>query len=174
VLAVPAIIPVERPVEFQIGNGVGIFVWGSVETPIIRSEFVTKFCLALQGVIPGALIPPEDSFQEQVVVQAGKGDVIAKTPEEVVIQRWQVRGELESSPYKDVDPYLQLQKLRKEEKQRELVSQSLQRLKKQSRDLLMMYYYAELSIVDIAKKLWVSRRRPYAGGYERLSNSSST
>jgi DNA-directed RNA polymerase specialized sigma subunit len=54
------------------------------------------------------------------------------------------------------------------------VSQSLQRLKKQSRDLLMMYYYAELSIVDIAKKLWVSRRRPYAGGYERLSNSSST
>jgi RNA polymerase sigma factor (sigma-70 family) len=54
----------------------------------------------------------------------------------------------------------------KGEKQRELVAQSLQRLKKQPRDLLMMYYYAELSIADIAQKLWMSettiRRRLHA------------
>jgi RNA polymerase sigma factor (sigma-70 family) len=37
-----------------------------------------------------------------------------------------------------------------------LVAESLQRLKRQPRDLLMMYYYAELSIADIARKLWVS------------------
>jgi hypothetical protein len=42
VLAVPAIIPVERPVELQIGDGVRILLLSGEETPIIRPEFVIK------------------------------------------------------------------------------------------------------------------------------------
>jgi RNA polymerase sigma-70 factor, ECF subfamily len=65
----------------------------------------------------------------------------------------------------------------KEEKQRELVAQSLQRLKKQPRDLLMMYYYAELSIADIAKKLWVSEttiRRRLRAAEQQLKHMMAT
>jgi RNA polymerase sigma-70 factor, ECF subfamily len=65
----------------------------------------------------------------------------------------------------------------REEKQCELVSQSLQRLKKQPRDLLMMYYYAELSIADIAKKLWVSEttiRRRLRAAEQQLKHMMAT
>ena len=65
----------------------------------------------------------------------------------------------------------------REEKQRELVSQSLQRLNKQPRDLLMMYYYAELSIADIAKKLWVSEttiRRRLRAAEQQLKDMMAT
>jgi RNA polymerase sigma-70 factor (ECF subfamily) len=63
------------------------------------------------------------------------------------------------------------------EQQRALVSHSLQRLKKQPRDLLMMYYYAELSMVDIAKKLWVSEttvRRRLRAAEQQLKHIMAT
>jgi RNA polymerase sigma-70 factor, ECF subfamily len=65
----------------------------------------------------------------------------------------------------------------KEEKQRELVAHSLQRLKKQPRELLMMYYYAELSIADIAKRLWVSEttiRRRLRAAEQQLKHMMAT
>jgi RNA polymerase sigma-70 factor, ECF subfamily len=65
----------------------------------------------------------------------------------------------------------------KAEKQRELVTQSLQRLKKQPRELLMMYYYAELSIADMAKKLWVSEttiRRRLQAAEQQLKHIMAT
>jgi RNA polymerase sigma-70 factor (ECF subfamily) len=65
----------------------------------------------------------------------------------------------------------------REEQQRALVSHSLQRLKKQPRDLLMMYYYAELSIADIAKKLWVSEttiRRRLRAAEQQLKHIMAT
>jgi RNA polymerase sigma-70 factor (ECF subfamily) len=65
----------------------------------------------------------------------------------------------------------------REENQRVLVAQSLQRLNKQPRDLLMMYYYAELSIADIAKKLWVSEttiRRRLRTAEQQLKHMMAT
>jgi RNA polymerase sigma-70 factor (ECF subfamily) len=65
----------------------------------------------------------------------------------------------------------------REEHQRALVSQSLQRLNKQPRDLLMMYYYAELSMADIAKKLWVSEttiRRRLRAAEQQLKHIMAT
>lgn len=65
----------------------------------------------------------------------------------------------------------------REEQQRVLVSHSLQRLKKQPRDLLMMYYYAELSIADIAQKLWVSEttiRRRLRAAEQQLKHIMAT
>jgi RNA polymerase sigma-70 factor (ECF subfamily) len=65
----------------------------------------------------------------------------------------------------------------REEQQRELVAHSLQRLKKQPRELLMMYYYAELSIADIAKKLWVSEttiRRRLRAAEQQLKHIMAT
>jgi RNA polymerase sigma-70 factor, ECF subfamily len=65
----------------------------------------------------------------------------------------------------------------KEEHQRALVAQSLQRLHKQPRDLLMMYYYAELAIADIAKKLWVSEttiRRRLRAAEQQLKHLMAT
>ena len=65
----------------------------------------------------------------------------------------------------------------REEKQCALVSHSLQRLKKQPRELLMMYYYAELSIADIAKKLWVSEttiRRRLRAAEQQLKHMMAT
>jgi RNA polymerase sigma-70 factor, ECF subfamily len=65
----------------------------------------------------------------------------------------------------------------REEKQCELVSHSLQRLKKQPRELLMMYYYAELSVADIAKKLWVSEttiRRRLRAAEQQLKHMMAT
>ena len=65
----------------------------------------------------------------------------------------------------------------REEQQRVLVSYSLQRLKKQPRDLLMMYYYAELSIADIAQKLWVSEttvRRRLRAAEQQLKHIMAT
>jgi RNA polymerase sigma-70 factor (ECF subfamily) len=58
-----------------------------------------------------------------------------------------------------------------------LVADSLQRLKKQSRELLMMYYYAELSMADIAKKLWVSEttiRRRLRAAEQQLKHLITT
>jgi RNA polymerase sigma-70 factor (ECF subfamily) len=63
------------------------------------------------------------------------------------------------------------------EQQCALVAQSLQRLTKQSRELLMMYYYAELSIADIAKKLWVSEttiRRRLRAAEQQLKHMMAT
>jgi RNA polymerase sigma-70 factor (ECF subfamily) len=65
----------------------------------------------------------------------------------------------------------------REERQRELVAQSLQRLNKQPRDLLMMYYYAELSLADMAKKLWVSEttiRRRLRAAEQQLKHMMAT
>ena len=65
----------------------------------------------------------------------------------------------------------------REEQQCELVSHSLKRLKKQPRELLMMYYYAELSIADIAKKLWVSEttiRRRLRAAEQQLKHMMAT
>jgi RNA polymerase sigma-70 factor (ECF subfamily) len=58
-----------------------------------------------------------------------------------------------------------------------LVVQSLQRLNKQSRELLMMYYYAELSMADMAKKLWVSEttiRRRLRAAEQQLKRMMAT
>jgi len=66
---------------------------------------------------------------------------------------------------------------RREEQQCALVAHSLQRLKKQPRELLMMYYYAELSIADIAKKLWVSEttiRRRLRAAEQQLKDMMAT
>jgi len=63
------------------------------------------------------------------------------------------------------------------EQQCVLVADSLQRLKKQSRELLMMYYYAEFSIADIAKKLWVSEttiRRRLRAAEQQLKHMMAT
>jgi RNA polymerase sigma factor (sigma-70 family) len=65
----------------------------------------------------------------------------------------------------------------REEQQCALVAHSLQRLNKQPRDLLMMYYYAELSIADIAKKLWVSEttiRRRLRAAEQQLKHMMAT
>jgi RNA polymerase sigma-70 factor (ECF subfamily) len=65
----------------------------------------------------------------------------------------------------------------REEHQCALVAQSLQRLTKQPRELLMMYYYAELSIADIAKKLWVSEttiRRRLRAAEQQLKHMMAT
>jgi RNA polymerase sigma factor (sigma-70 family) len=72
---------------------------------------------------------------------------------------------------------LEVARDRREEQQCELVSHSLQRLKKQPRELLMMYYYAELSIADIAKKLWVSEttiRRRLRAAEQQLKDMMAT
>ena len=42
-----------------------------------------------------------------------------------------------------------------EKKQLEQLSLSLMKLRKKDRDLLMMRYYEELSLVEIAKRIWV-------------------
>jgi RNA polymerase sigma factor (sigma-70 family) len=65
----------------------------------------------------------------------------------------------------------------REAQQRELLARSLQQLKRQSRDLLMMYYYAELSIADMAKKLWVSEttiRRRLRAAEQQLKHIMAT
>lgn len=65
----------------------------------------------------------------------------------------------------------------REEQQCALVAQSLQRLNKQPRDLLMMYYYAELSLADLAKKLWVSEttvRRRLRAAEQQLKHLMAT
>jgi RNA polymerase sigma factor (sigma-70 family) len=83
-------------------------------------------------------------------------------------------------PYSPGSPEVELLEAAREmkaEKQRELVTQSLQRLKKQPRELLMMYYYAELSIADIAKKLWVSEttiRRRLQAAEQQLKHIMAT
>jgi DNA-directed RNA polymerase specialized sigma24 family protein len=49
--------------------------------------------------------------------------------------------------------------------------------KKQSRDLLMMYFYMELSIADMAKKLWVSEttiRRRLRAAEQQLKHMRAT
>lgn len=51
---------------------------------------------------------------------------------------------------------LEAEKAAREEQQCALVRQSLQRLTKRDRDLLMLYYYEEFSLADIARMLWVS------------------
>jgi RNA polymerase sigma-70 factor (ECF subfamily) len=66
---------------------------------------------------------------------------------------------------------------RQEEQQCTLVAHSLQRLNKQARELLMMYYYAELSIADIAKKFWVSEttvRRRLRAAEQQLKHMMAT
>src|SRR4029450_10778726 len=83
-------------------------------------------------------------------------------------------------PNPPVPPELELLEVaqdRREEQQCKLVSHSLQRLKKQPRELLMMYYYAELSIADIAKKLWVSEttiRRRLRAAEQQLKHMMAT
>jgi RNA polymerase sigma factor (sigma-70 family) len=65
----------------------------------------------------------------------------------------------------------------REEQQRALVAHSLQRLKKQPRELLMLYYYAELSIADMARKLWVSEttiRRRLRAAEQQLKHIMAT
>jgi RNA polymerase sigma-70 factor (ECF subfamily) len=83
-------------------------------------------------------------------------------------------------PHPPVSPevdLLEAARAMKEETQRELVAHSLQRLKKQPRELLMMYYYAELSIADMAKKLWVSEttiRRRLRAAEQQLKHMMAT
>ena len=61
--------------------------------------------------MPCALIPLEDGFQEQVVVEGGDGDVMAKRPNKVVVESRRSRREPESIPHEDINTHLQLQKL---------------------------------------------------------------
>jgi len=69
---------------------------------------------------------------------------------------------------------LEAEKATREEKQRALVSQSLRGLNKQARELLMMYYFEEFSIADMAKKHWVSEttiRRRLRAAEQQLKHS---
>jgi RNA polymerase sigma-70 factor (ECF subfamily) len=74
-------------------------------------------------------------------------------------------------PVSPEDKLVEVEKDSREEKQRELVPQNLQRLKRREREILTMYYIADMSIAEIANKLWISEttaRRRLRGAEQQL------